>query len=64
MSQIFIAREKCGCMAAAMLYKYPEMASDIVEWLREGYTVSCEERDTVGFERCARHQAEWDAQQR
>ena len=57
MNKIIIARKPCGCIVAAALDdSYPELGQDVLDWLRQGYVVKYEERNTVGFERCASHE--------
>ena len=56
MSEMIVARKPCGCIGGAILSEADAEMETIIDYLREGCTVSMEERDTIGFERCDKHE--------
>ena len=65
-NHIFVAREKCGCIEAAIFdysngsTREDEILEAIVRWMRQGLIVTWEERETIAIERCAEHQKLWE----
>lgn len=60
MKGIIVAREKCGCVAAAWLsYDTSDakaFGEAVAEWMESGYVVALEDRETVYAEKCLIHQ--------
>jgi len=64
-NHIWVFREDCGCINGALFENCwdgldDENAQFVIEQIRFGYLVSWEERETIGVERCAKHQKFWE----
>lgn len=57
-NKMLVARLSCGCVASTYFEDKDNpnaVGAAILEWLRDGYTVRYEERDSISAEKCLTH---------